>query len=97
VRAETAHPTSAFPKMLSEKLTAVLLEHGASSIVLEIEGKWRRLIVDTGSSVSIFQPGVSRRDLRDTSLRPFVVTGETLDVKGRQLAFLRWEERNSTI
>ena len=64
---------------------AVLLEHGAPSITLEIEGKWRRLFVDAGSSVSILQPGVSRRDLRDTSLRPFGVTGKTLDVKGREL------------
>jgi len=52
---------------------------------LEIEGKWQRLIVDTGSNVSILQPGVSRRDLRDNSLRPIGVTGESLDVKGRQL------------
>jgi len=64
---------------------AVLLEHGAPSITLEIEGKLQRLIVDTGSNVSIHQPGVSRRDLTDTSLRPFGVTGKTLDVKGRQL------------
>jgi hypothetical protein len=35
--------------------------------------------------VSILQPGVSRRDLRDTSLRLLGVTGETLDVNGRQL------------
>ena len=55
---------------------AVLLEHGAPSIMLEIEGKWCHLILETGSSVSIFQPGVSWRDLRDTSLRPFGVTGE---------------------
>ena len=45
----------------------------------------RRLIVDSGSKVSILQPAVSRRDLRDSSLNPFGVTGKTLDVKGRQL------------
>jgi len=66
-----------------------LLEHGTPSITLEIEGKWQRLIVDTGSNVSILQPGVSRRDLRDNSLRPFGVTGESLDVKGRQLVSFR--------
>ena len=64
---------------------AVLLEHGTPSITLEIEGKWQRLIVDTGSNVSILQPGVSRRDLRENPLRPFGVTGESLDVKGQQL------------
>ena len=85
MRAETAHSTSVFPKMLSDNLTSVLLEHGAPPITLEIEGKWRRLIADTGSSVSILRPVVSRRDMRDTSLRLLGVTGETLEVKGRQL------------
>jgi len=37
---------------------AVLFEQGTPSIALEIEGKWQRLIVDTGSNVSILQPGV---------------------------------------
>jgi len=64
---------------------AVVLEHGAPSITLEINGKYMRLIVDTGSKVSILQPGLSRRELRDPSLRPFCVTGETLDFKVRQL------------
>jgi hypothetical protein len=36
---------------------AVLLEHGAPSITLEIQGKLRRLIVDVGSNISILQPG----------------------------------------
>jgi len=52
---------------------------------LEIEGKWQRLIVDRDSDVSILQPGVSRRDLRDNSLRPFGVTGEYLDFKDQEL------------
>jgi len=46
-----------------------------------------------GSNISILQPGVSRRELRDTSLRPFGVTGETLDVKGRQLVSFMLEGR----
>jgi len=75
---------------------AVLLEHGTPSITLQIEGKWQRLIVDTGSNVSILQPVVSRRDLRDYSLRPVGVTGDSLDVKGRSFP-LRWEDGNLTI
>jgi len=45
----------------------------------------RRLILETGSNVSILQPAVSLRDLRNNSVRPFGVTGENLHVKGRQL------------
>jgi len=69
------------------------LEHGTPSITLEIEGKWQRLIVDTGSKVSILQPGVSRRDLMDNSLRPFGVNGESLDVKDQQLVSFTLGER----
>jgi len=52
---------------------------------LEIEEKLKRLIIDTGSSVSILQPGVSRRDVRVTVMKPYGVTGEALDIKGQQL------------
>ncbi len=36
----------------------VLLEHGTPTISVEIEGMSRSLILDTGSNVSILQPGV---------------------------------------
>ena len=39
---------------------SVLLEHGSPTVSLEIEGEPKRLIVDTGSNVSILQPGVSQ-------------------------------------
>jgi len=74
-----------FENAVGRPTITVLLEHGTLFVTLEIEGKWRRLIVDTGCNVSILQPAVSRRVLRDTSLIPFGVTGESLDVKGRQL------------
>ena len=38
---------------------SVLLEHGTHTISVEIEGMSRSLILDTGSIVSILQPGVS--------------------------------------
>ena len=44
----------------------------------------RSLIIDTGSSVSILQPRVSNRKVKVTSMKPYGVTGEALDVKGRQ-------------
>jgi len=71
--------------VLEKREIAVMLEHDTPSITLEIEGKWQRLIVVTGTNVSILQPGVSRGEFRDNSLRRFGVTGESLDVKGRQL------------
>jgi len=43
------------------------------------------LIIDTGSNVSILQPGVSRRDVRVTAMKPYGVSGEALDIKGQQL------------
>ena len=45
----------------------------------------RRLILDTGTNVSILQLGVLRSDVRVTSLKPYWVTREALDIKERQL------------
>ena len=55
-------------------IVAGLLEHGAPSVTLEIEGKLRRLILDTSSNVSIPQLRVSRIDVTNTSLKPNGVT-----------------------
>jgi hypothetical protein len=66
------------------KSTVVLLEHGTPIVRLELEGVSRDLIIDTGSNISILQPGVSRRDISVPSVKPFGVTGETLDLKGQQ-------------
>ena len=59
------------------------MEHGTAAIKADIEGVERSLIVDTGSDVSILQPGISKTSIRDNTLRPYGVTGETLDVKGQ--------------
>jgi len=64
------------------------MEHGTPSIKADIEGVERSLIIDTGSDVSILQPGVSNTSMRSTTLSPYGVTGETLDVKGRQTVLL---------
>jgi hypothetical protein len=63
---------------------SVALEHGTPSISVQIEGEMRVLIIDTGSNISILQPGISKSVMRHTDMRPYGVTGETLDVKGRQ-------------
>ena len=61
---------------------SILLERGTPSIVVDIEGVTKRLILDTGSNISIMQPGISRSDVRASPLKPYGVTGEALDVRG---------------
>ena len=61
-----------------------MLEHGTPTVSVEIEGVPRCLILDTGSNVSILQPGVSKSDVRVTAKKPHGVTGEVLDIKGLQ-------------
>jgi len=51
---------------------------------LEIEGEPKRLIVEAGSNVSILQPGVSQRDVSATSIKPYGITGEALNIRGQQ-------------
>jgi hypothetical protein len=60
----------------------MLLQCGIPSLTIDIE-EVRRLIVDTCSNVSILKPGVSSSDIKVAPLKPFGVTGETLDVKVR--------------
>jgi hypothetical protein len=63
------------------------LEPGTPSISVRIEGLVRDLIVDTGSNISILQPGISNSELKFSDSRPYGVTGETLDIKGRQTVY----------
>jgi hypothetical protein len=65
-------------------VVSISVEHGTPSITARVDGEVRNLIIDTVSSVSIPQPGVSRSDVSVSVLKPFGVTGEFLDVKGRQ-------------
>jgi len=75
---------------LDTKVNAVIrpavsfaLEHGTPSISVRIEEFWV-LIIDTGSNISILQQGISKSKVRLTDMQRYGVTGETLDVKGRQ-------------
>ena len=63
---------------------SVVLEHGTPIVRLEIEGVSQDLIVDTDSNISILLPGVSRSDISVTSVKPFGVTDEVLELKGQQ-------------
>jgi hypothetical protein len=62
----------------------ILLEHGTPTILMQIEGMSRRLILDTGSNISILQLGVSRGDIKVTMMEPYGVTGDVLDIRGLQ-------------
>jgi hypothetical protein len=71
----------------------IALECGTSLISVCIEGISRSLILDTGSDVSILQPGISTSDVKVTDARPYGVTGEVLDIKGRQTVSFRLNGR----
>ena len=58
--------------------------NGAPVVRAEIEGRPRVCLVDTGSSVSLVQPGVSASRLDRAIVTPFGVTGDELRVKGEQ-------------
>ena len=60
------------------------LEQGTPTTAMEIEGVSRHLILGSGSSVSILQPGVSRSDVSIATVKPYGVTGEVLEIKGHQ-------------
>ena len=49
-----------------------------------IERRPRMILVDTGSSISLIQPGVSASKLNQAVVTPFGVTGDELQVKGEQ-------------
>ena len=61
-----------------------MVDQGTPSVSLQIEGKQISLIIDTGSSISILQPGVSRGEVTTYDIKPYGVTGEVLDEKGWQ-------------
>jgi len=72
---------------------SVLSELDTPTISVQIEGIARLLILDTGSNVSIMQPGISTGDVRVTSVQPYGVTGETLDIRGQQFVSFTLEGR----
>jgi hypothetical protein len=72
------------------------VEQATPSVWVEIEGKTRRLIIDTGSKVSIFQPGVSHARIMDCHLEPFRVSGENFDIKGQQTVTFGFVEQKFT-
>jgi hypothetical protein len=71
--------------------------NGAPVIRVQILGQARYLIVDTGSSISLVQPGVCSSRLTPTNITPFGVTGYGLKILGEQdltLEFCDWRYRH---
>jgi hypothetical protein len=60
------------------------MEQGSPVVSIEIDNEPKSVIIDTGSSVSILQPGASDSDMQVTAVKPYGVTGEALDVRGKQ-------------
>jgi hypothetical protein len=75
---------------------SISIEHGAPTISVEIEGMSRSLILYTGSTISIMQPGVSRSEVHVTAVEPYGVTGDVLDIKGQQSVTFRLNGREFT-
>jgi hypothetical protein len=56
----------------------------APTVEVEISGIHRVFILDTGSGMSLIQPGVYSSEVKPTSLSPFGVTRKELEIKGVQ-------------
>lgn len=57
---------------------------GAPTLKAKIAGIHRVFVLDTGSGISLIQPGVYSSEVKPTNLSPFGVTGKELEVQGIQ-------------
>jgi hypothetical protein len=62
----------------------VSLDHGTPTVAVKIQGAERILIVESGSSCCLLQPGVAELPLESTTFEPFGVTGDSLDITREQ-------------
>jgi len=62
----------------------VTQDHGTPTVTVKIQGAEQILIVDSGSSCSLLQPGVAKLLLESTTFEPFGVTADSLDIVGEQ-------------
>jgi len=54
------------------------------TVWVNIRGISREFIVDSGSNVSLIQPGICRSEVRPSNTTSFGVTGDVLDILGKQ-------------
>ena len=65
------------------------LRRGKPNVRVNIRGVSREFIVDSGSRVSLIQPGIYRSEVRPSSTTSFGATGDELDILGnRMFSFL---------
>jgi hypothetical protein len=66
--ATAATSIASYPQELSETFFTVdmTLDHGTPTVAVKTEGAKRILIVDSGSSCSLLQPGVAETPIRST-------------------------------
>jgi hypothetical protein len=57
---------------------------GTPSVNVEIAGTQREFLLDTGSGISLIQPGVYPSEVKPTNVCPFGVTWKELVLKGAQ-------------
>jgi len=55
---------------------------GAPTIQAKISGIHKVFVLDTGSGISLIQPGVYPSEVKPTNLSPFGVTGKVLEIEG---------------
>ena len=63
--------------------------NGAPSIRVVVDGCPRIFLIDTGSSLSLIQPGVCSTQIDHATVIPYGVTGDELQVKGEQLVHFK--------
>ena len=62
--------------------------NGAPIVRAVIGGSLRTVLVYTGSSISLIQPGVCSTEINRATVTPYGVTGEELRVQGKQVVIL---------
>jgi hypothetical protein len=58
--------------------------HTTPIIRVNVDGHTRTFLVDTGSSLSLIQPGISPVKLTRAEVTPYGVTGDPLNIKGEK-------------
>jgi hypothetical protein len=81
-------PDSTFHRGCDEtavaEVTQLVLQEGAPTVQVTVQGRSLTFIIDTGSVFSLVKPGKAKLPLESTTLEPFGVTGDTLAVLGKQ-------------
>jgi len=62
----------------------VTADHGTPTVAVKIQGSERILIVDSGFSCSLLQPGVAELPLERMPFEPFGVTSDSLHIVGEE-------------